>query len=260
MRAFAVGMTSYPEISSLVFGAVCVVLDITINFATFFDKLTDMICQFENYLAPLAEYATASLDMESLVEAVATVYGDLIEFCRKAHAIFVDARGRKRKLTSLRLFLRQQWVPFESEFDSMKANLDHHLGVLQHSAQALSLNISLEAEKSKSPEAWWSHYANFNTGKERSEFLNWISQVDFEKVHDDTYAKKHEGTGAWLLQRTEFKEWLNSPRSSLLWCHGKRKFYLRAPRTEFSSFRRSRCRQVRACVCLFRAKPPSYTF
>jgi len=71
-------------------------------------------------------------------------------------------------------------------------------------------------------------------GKERSEFLDWISKVDFEKVHDDIYAKKHEGTGAWLLQRTEFKGWLNSPQSSLLWCYGKREYYPRARRTELA--------------------------
>jgi len=106
----------------------------------------------------------------------------------------------------------------------------------------------------------WSHYANFNTGKERSEFLDWISKVDFEKVHDDIYAKKHGGTGAWLLQRTEFEGWLKSQQSSLLWCYGKREFYPRAPRTELAQFRRSWCRQVRSCVCPHMAKLSSSTF
>ena len=149
MGAVAIGIQSNPEISSIVVGAVRVVLDIAINFVSFFQKLTDMICEFENYLAPLADYATASHDIDSLQEAVAKVYGDLIDFCRKAHAIFVNAHGHQRKLTSFRVFLRQQWKPFESEFGSMKANLDHHLGVLQHSAQASLLNFSREADKSK---------------------------------------------------------------------------------------------------------------
>ncbi|OCK94501.1 uncharacterized protein K441DRAFT_636242, partial [Cenococcum geophilum 1.58] len=214
MGGVAIGIQSNPETSCIVVGAVRVVLDIAINFVCFFKKLTDMICEFEDYLAPLADYATASHDIESLQEMVAMVYGDLIEFCRKAYTIFMNAHGHRRKLTSFRVFFRHQWVPFESEFGSMKAKLDHHLGVLQHSAQASLLNFSREADKSN-------HYANFNTGKERSEFLDWISKVDFEKVHDDIYAKKHGGTGAWLLQRTEFEGWLNSQQSSLLWCYGK---------------------------------------
>ena len=149
MRGVAIGIQSNPEISSIVVGAVRVVLDIAINFVSFFKKLTDMICEFEDYLAPLADYATASHDIESLQEMVAMVYGDLIEFCRKAHTIFMNAHGHQRKLTSFRVFFRHQWVPFESEFGSMKAKLDHHLGVLQHSAQASLLNFTREADKSK---------------------------------------------------------------------------------------------------------------
>ena len=149
MRGVAIGIQSNPEISSIVVGAVGVVLDIAINFVSFFKKLTDMICEFEDYLAPLADYATASRDIESLQEMVAIVYGDLIEFCRKAYTIFMNAHGHQRKLTSFRVFFRHQWVPFESEFGSMKAKLDHHLGVLQHSAQASLLNFSREADKRK---------------------------------------------------------------------------------------------------------------
>jgi ankyrin repeat domain-containing protein 50 len=149
MDGVAIGVQSNPEISSIVVGAVRVVINIAVNFVTFFHKLTDMICQFESYLSPLADYARASHDIESLQEAVATVYGDLLDFCGRARRVFVDASGCKRKWASLRVFLRQQWEPFELEFGSMKANLEHHLGVLQHSAQASLLNFERNALKSK---------------------------------------------------------------------------------------------------------------
>jgi len=58
--------------------------------------------------------------------------------------------------------------------------------------------------------------------KERESFLDWISKIDFEKSHDDIYAKKHEGTGDWLIQKQEFQTWFSSSKSSLLWCLGKR--------------------------------------
>jgi hypothetical protein len=63
---------------------------------------------------------------------------------------------------------------------------------------------------------------------EREAFLGWISKVDFEKSHEDIYATKHPGTGDWLIQRVEFQSWFESPKSSLLWCHGKRKQQSRA--------------------------------
>jgi len=148
MGGVAIGIQSNPEISSLVVGAVRVVIDVALHFVTFFHKLTDMICQFEKYLAPLGDYAKASHNMVSLQDAVATVYGDLLKFCRKTHRIFVDAHGHKRKLTSVRIFLREQWEPFETEFGSIKANLESHLHVLQHAALASSLKMSREVERS----------------------------------------------------------------------------------------------------------------
>jgi len=51
--------------------------------------------------------------------------------------------------------------------------------------------------------------------------LNWISLYDYEEAHDNTYSKKHAGTGNWLVQTDEFRIWDNSQKSALPWCHGK---------------------------------------
>ncbi len=149
MGGVAIGVQAYPEISSLVVGAVRIVIDLAIDFVTFFSKLTDMLCQFEDYLRPLAEYAKASEDFELVQETVANVYGDLLDFCKKARCVFVDAKGCPRKWTSLRLFLRQQWEPFETEFAPIKTNMQHHMDVLAHSVQALQLNDSQEAKQER---------------------------------------------------------------------------------------------------------------
>jgi hypothetical protein len=60
-------------------------------------------------------------------------------------------------------------------------------------------------------------------GKERSDFLAWVSNIDFDKTHQDTYAKKQEDTCDWLTREPEYQQWLHSPASSLLWCYGKRR-------------------------------------
>jgi hypothetical protein len=65
-------------------------------------------------------------------------------------------------------------------------------------------------------------YANEIIVDEREKFLGWISVIPFEKIHEDIYAKKHPGTGDWLLRTPKFQEWFNSSESALLWCHGKR--------------------------------------
>ena len=149
MGGIAIGVQAYPEISSLVVGAVRIVIDLAIDFVTFFSRLTDMLCEFEDYLKPLAEYAKASEDFALVQETVANVYGDLLDFCKKVRRVFVDTEGRSRKWTSLRLFLRQQWEPFETEFAPIKTNMQHHMDVLAHSVRSLQLNDSLEAKQER---------------------------------------------------------------------------------------------------------------
>ncbi|KAF2176086.1 hypothetical protein K469DRAFT_522797, partial [Zopfia rhizophila CBS 207.26] len=51
--------------------------------------------------------------------------------------------------------------------------------------------------------------------------LAWVSKIDFEKVHEDTYARKHEQTCGWLINESKYQHWFSSSISSLLWCYGK---------------------------------------
>jgi ankyrin repeat domain-containing protein 50 len=67
------------------------------------------------------------------------------------------------------------------------------------------------------------HPININLGKERSAFLEWVSNIDFERVHEDMYARKYERTCDWLIDEPKYQQWLSSSTSSLLWCYGKRK-------------------------------------
>ena len=122
MGGIAIGIQAQPEISALVVGGVRIVIDLAIKFVDFFSKLSDMLCQFQDYLEFLPEYAKASGNDELRQESIAKVYGDLLDFCRLSRKVFVDSNNNPRKWTSLRLFMRQQWEPFESDFGRIKEN------------------------------------------------------------------------------------------------------------------------------------------
>jgi ankyrin repeat domain-containing protein 50 len=149
MGGIAIGIQAYPEISSLVVGAVRIVIDLAIDFMDFFSKLADMLCQFEDYLQPLADVAKASQDSMLVQKTAANIYGDLLEFCQKARRVFVDTNGNPRKWTSWRLFMRQQWEPFETGFGSIKKNMQHHLDVLRLAGQALQLHNDRDATQER---------------------------------------------------------------------------------------------------------------
>ncbi len=57
---------------------------------------------------------------------------------------------------------------------------------------------------------------------EREKGLKWISTMRPEQKHHSIRMPRVKTTGEWLLERSEFRKWLESPTSpdNVLWCHG----------------------------------------
>jgi hypothetical protein len=149
MRGVAIGIQADPVISSPVVGALRVAIDLGLEFTKFFTRLSDMICEFEDYLKPLSIHSQAA-DIKLIESAVVNVYINILNFGWKARCVFVDANGQRRRWTSFRAFTRQYWNTFENDFVSIKEEMQHHLRVLQHSVQATHFSRFRTAEKSKS--------------------------------------------------------------------------------------------------------------
>lgn len=55
----------------------------------------------------------------------------------------------------------------------------------------------------------------------RRSILQWLSPDDVRKTQKEVFEAHQAGTGQWLLQRSEFLEWLEGSQF-LLWCYGDR--------------------------------------
>ncbi|KAI5804246.1 hypothetical protein DFH27DRAFT_524663 [Peziza echinospora] len=55
---------------------------------------------------------------------------------------------------------------------------------------------------------------------QRLQFYRWLSTVPHISLHKMMVKTCLHGTGEWLLGRVEFKQWINSSTSSILWLHG----------------------------------------
>jgi len=143
-------------------------VQIALDYLTFLGKVTDMFQEFTDHLGHLKVYAKRcnqtriveevrrihyTRNLLMITQAVVAIYGDLLDFCRKARLVFFNPDGTCRSCTtsehckpllnqftpgyrSIRLFIRVQWEPFEVGFGTIKSNLNQHLNVLLHAAQA----------------------------------------------------------------------------------------------------------------------------
>ena len=143
MAGVTIGIQANPDISAIVVGGVRVVIDQAVKFVGFFDKLSDMLCRFSDFLETLHEYDKSSAQNTIIVETLANVYGDLLQFCKHAHDVFTY-QGVRRRMTSWRTFWHIQWMPFEEEFSKIESSMQHHIQVLNNAAQAVTLNATLD--------------------------------------------------------------------------------------------------------------------
>jgi hypothetical protein len=60
----------------------------------------------------------------------------------------------------------------------------------------------------------------------RREIIEWLSPLNFLKTQIDVLNRRQTGTGQWLLESAEFKDWV-SGSGTTLWCPGIRMTYLK---------------------------------
>lgn len=55
--------------------------------------------------------------------------------------------------------------------------------------------------------------------QEREAALEWLSPLNFAPQQSDLSSRRQEGTGLWLLESQEFKDWKSKARETLV-CEG----------------------------------------
>ncbi|WYZ34302.1 hypothetical protein EsH8_I_000578 [Colletotrichum jinshuiense] len=211
VNGVSIGIQASPEISSLVVGGAKLIIDMAVNFVSFFEKLTIMIQRLSDHLDHLEEFSKQK-NNELIIKSTANVYGGLLQFYRHAYAVFKGPEGRNRKHLHLKTGIQAQWKPFEEVFGNINSDIQHHLSVLEHSASAATFSAVTSLKKRGEEEL---------AARERKELLQWLSDVDFDGVQASVLRKRWPGTGSWLLDHDHFKSWLQDASGPpLLWCNG----------------------------------------
>lgn len=66
------------------------------------------------------------------------------------------------------------------------------------------------------------HETKLQIEEKREKMLDWISNVPFNQHHSNIRQDRLPDSGQWLLQKKEYKIWLEDSSCSILWLHGIR--------------------------------------
>ncbi|CAG8890998.1 unnamed protein product [Penicillium egyptiacum] len=64
------------------------------------------------------------------------------------------------------------------------------------------------------------HVFQWVNDQERRDLLEWVSDIQYGRHHDEIEERREPDTGDWLVQDERFREWMDSPSSSTLWLQG----------------------------------------
>lgn len=110
-----------------------------------------MMLQVQKSIRALDEYASHAGHPEPLLEALADVYGEFLDFRATARSVFVKLDSSSKQSVSWRVFLHSKWAEFERRFGVYSTKLEGSSRLVLQSAQALQLGkvLQISAEQDR---------------------------------------------------------------------------------------------------------------
>lgn len=136
-----------------------------------------------------------------------------------------DELEHRKLIQDLRSF--SQWMHFGLSIDGcalLSRTSKDVTQILQRQLTDFDSIRSLECRTAALENAIKSHTMALtsNQGLEtRQKVFSWVSDYPHDQKHDAIRSKRVDGTGTWLLERTEYMKWRDELIfPNVLWCHG----------------------------------------
>lgn len=159
--------------------------------------------------------------------------GNLRSLCKELGQVGDSRTGRyvwplsekehQKTVQELRTFT--QWMQFALSVDGcslLSRTSDDVLKIMGQQLESFESLASLQAQTVQLQEAV-AHQTRLlkddRNAETRHDILNWLSKIEHDERHHSVRSYRIQGTGSWLLERSEYVQWRDDG-SNVLWCHG----------------------------------------
>ena len=221
----AIAIQHDPHISALIVGATRWVVTIGLRYLAYFEAIVSALEMVTEHLSFLWKYAVRLFSDSPDVQAVLTItYRDVIDLCVTVRSVFYDDLGHM-KATSFRLLSRVLWSSADKKIDAIRKRFEQHTKLVMREAKAVMYEKDLEEmarnhEQKLAVQAKADEEAESRRLQKRRNTILWVSDFEYSGTQVETLRTRFGQSGTWLLQRIEFRQWIDDADSSLLWCYG----------------------------------------
>ncbi|KAF9021941.1 ankyrin [Hymenopellis radicata] len=253
LSAIDAGISSHPELGGIVWGCIRFILTVACSHSKYFDMIVTTLTDISLRLHFYQDYALVLYrNSSSVQQALARVYGAILDFCHEVHYVFHKPRSRKRRgsLTTLAISIQpwreskmrqivdeldrvQSYLKEEVEHvDRMtdlhtRNHVDRHLMNVEHSTVRIEAGLSTATQviQGQAMVAAASREKQEYSENER-QFRNLITSIPHTEcggIQEEVYARIENDPyfGHWLLRHPEYDRWATGSGKCVLRVVGK---------------------------------------
>ncbi|KAF8465408.1 hypothetical protein BDZ91DRAFT_783378 [Kalaharituber pfeilii] len=249
-----------PCISALVWGGVKILLLTAQNYIRFFSSLTDLLEKLGMICPVFKEFQDLWPNYQGLQDAIFQYYAVTVEFCtsaldylRKSSTSMIlrallqpfqhelqDVEKTltiQQKIVDYQIILAREGAARKGRQQQMLFNINweaHREEEVQEWTRNRQWRLRLEANAKGNAEHQLQQWKKVDNKllqlelkqkaqqnlEERRRLLKQISDYNHTATFLDFAKVSHPRTGEWLFEMSEYREWVQSSCSSVLWCYG----------------------------------------
>jgi hypothetical protein len=198
----------YPLALALIWGSLRVMLHLATNFNKIFDRVVDVLERIGYVLPRFRDYERVFGSHPRVIRALSAAYLDIISLCSEINP-FIRSIQNSRIKSFTKLFsplnhhlaeavgrFRQHREDVEQEAEAchmIKAAKHHELELRDRALAAAKLKSDL-----------------------RKRLLSLLSPIDSSAKQRKLWQSRHDGTGEWIFEESDYQKWKEAPQNSVL--------------------------------------------
>ncbi|KAK0649423.1 hypothetical protein B0T16DRAFT_410052 [Cercophora newfieldiana] len=229
---------SHPEWANLALGSLFLVLQLSSNFVSFFEKLCDTVQQFGERMPRYQELYDAFASRPGAISgqlrrSLLCVYTHIFEFFTAVSRVFSKQCGRIKRTPQVIASL--MWKPFDLRFQKILAYIKIHQEIVRDELQFASIAASQSTIRKdisqlealiKAADGMADTHDQLSKTLISMQLMQWLQPPEYELDLEHAQQEKTECTMEWIWELPQLIEWKSENRnsqessSSIFWIQG----------------------------------------
>jgi hypothetical protein len=212
---------SQSQIASAIWGVVKMSIQVTSSFSSYFDDLSTLFMNIGRTCPRYQDFGFLYPKSTGLQKALCEYFVVVVELCKQA-VLFIRKPFFSQLSSSVLKPFQPEFGHFENDLGKLANTIREEASLASKQAQSNEIEENsrfraLAVKFSDKVAQELQEARRLKSRKAKSQFLNACSTYNHQTAWKQA---RKAGTTSWIYNKEEYKQWVQEPASSTLWCTG----------------------------------------